>query len=168
MLCILIFFEISSIPTSMLVIGWGYQPEQLQAGVCMMLYTTSCSLPLLITLVIMGNLLCSFNIMLVGYLNFLWLVYDVLWFLGVLRIFLVKLLMFSVHLWLPKSHVEAPIAGSMILAGVLLKRGGHGVLRWLRVYSLIIYCLIRFLLFYIFEEVLLPLQFVWVKGILIF
>jgi NADH-ubiquinone oxidoreductase chain 4 len=52
---------------------------------------------------------------------------------GLIVAFLIKLPLFLVHLWLPKAHVEAPLAGSMVLAGVTLKLGVYGIVRFLEV-----------------------------------
>nr|VFU78796.1 NADH dehydrogenase subunit 4 [Proasellus assaforensis] len=122
-----IFFEASLVPTFILILGWGYQPERLQAGVYMMLYTIFASLPLLVVLL---NIMTKDSIGFMGEINST-TTGGVVVVVGAFLAFMVKLPLYMVHLWLPKAHVEAPVAGSMILASVLLKLGGYGMIRLL-------------------------------------
>nr|YP_009739775.1 NADH dehydrogenase subunit 4 [Bactrurus brachycaudus]QIC54387.1 NADH dehydrogenase subunit 4 [Bactrurus brachycaudus] len=120
-----ISFEASLIPVFVLILGWGYQPERIQAGLYMLFYTILASLPLLLSLVWLGTKVGS-GFMAKGMIE---LPMSGILVVSFIFAFLVKFPMYVVHLWLPKAHLEAPVAGSMLLAGVMLKLGGYGLAR---------------------------------------
>nr|YP_009185887.1 NADH dehydrogenase subunit 4 [Myrmecocephalus concinnus]ALO70714.1 NADH deshydrogenase subunit 4 [Myrmecocephalus concinnus] len=128
-----LFFEMSLIPTLMLIIGWGYQPERIQAGKYLMFYTLFASLPMMMFMFYYEML----NYSLVFFMFFIKIDSFMLFFF-MNFVFLVKMPMYFVHLWLPKAHVEAPVSGSMILAGVMLKLGGYGMFRVMKIFSVMI------------------------------
>nr|YP_009692134.1 NADH dehydrogenase subunit 4 [Tricentrus brunneus]ATG83183.1 NADH dehydrogenase subunit 4 [Tricentrus sp. EMHAU-15062504]QEG98468.1 NADH dehydrogenase subunit 4 [Tricentrus brunneus] len=126
MLLMYISFEFILIPLMILILGWGYQPERLRSGIYLFFYTLFGSLPLFIFILFLYNdfyMICfifemSFN-------------FNFILHISVIIPFLVKFPMFMLHFWLPKAHVQAPISGSMILAGLMLKIGGYGLIRFI-------------------------------------
>nr|ATF28664.1 NADH dehydrogenase subunit 4 [Typhlocyba sp. EMHAU-15062510] len=131
MLIMYLFFEFSLIPLLILIYTWGYQPERLISGLYLFFYTLFASLPFLLIIIYF-----LINDMTLYFCMEFFVPYSFIIYLFMFFAFMVKLPMFMLHFWLPKAHVQAPISGSMILAGLLLKIGGYGFIRFMTIYEL--------------------------------
>ena len=126
-----VFFEVTLVAMYFIIADWGYEGRQ-RAALTFFLYTLLGSLPLLLAILglYLGSDPRTFDMRAFIDSPPLAGLAAMLAFIAMFVTFAVKTPIFPVHTWLPAAHVEAPTAGSVILAGVMLKLGTYGLVRF--------------------------------------
>jgi NADH-quinone oxidoreductase subunit M len=135
-----LFWEIMLIPMAFLIGIWGHE-RRIYAAIKFILYTMAGSILMLVGILWLYNVTGTFDLPviqqvlqshpeLLGSTAELIRRHEMLLFLAFFFAFAIKVPLFPLHTWLPDAHVEAPTAGSVILAGVLLKMGTYGMIRF--------------------------------------
>jgi len=129
-----LLFEIRLIPTFFLIVYWGGNIERLRASYYLIIYILLVSFPLLVYIIKINVYRMTLKFSLLRLVIYIYN-YRLGGFLVVYMSFFIKMPIYIVHVWLPKAHVEAPVYGSIILAGVLLKIGRYGLIRFLGLFT---------------------------------
>jgi NADH-quinone oxidoreductase subunit M len=133
-----LFWEVMLIPMALLIGIWGHE-RRVYAAVKFVLYTMAGSILMLVGIVWLYNAMGTFDLPAIQVLLHtpasqggleLTSRTEMLLFLAFFVAFAIKVPLFPLHTWLPDAHVEAPTAGSVMLAGVLLKMGTYGMIRF--------------------------------------